>query len=196
MTYIAVEGADGAGKSTQARLLADRLGALLVREPGFTALGADLRRLLLDPDGAPVDARTETLLMAADRAQLMAEVIAPALAAGRAVVSDRSVYSSLAYQGGGRALGVDEVRRINQWALQGRFPDLVVHLTASAGILESRLDRALDRMEREGGAFRRRVADAYADLAAADDWVEVSAVGTMSEVAEAVWVAVEPRLGG
>ncbi|MFV0524180.1 MAG: dTMP kinase [Acidimicrobiales bacterium] len=196
MTYLAVEGSDGAGKSTQARILADRLGALLVREPGFTALGADLRRLLLDPDGAPVDARTETLLMAADRAQLMAEVIAPALAAGRAVVSDRSVHSSLAYQGGGRALGVDEVRRLNRWALNGRFPDLVVYLTAPDETLLNRLDRRLDRMEREGDAFRRRVADTYAALAAAEDWVVVPAGGTIDEVAGAVWAAVEPRLAG
>lgn len=99
--YIAFEGGEGSGKSTQAERLASRLGAVLTREPGGTAIGGRLRELLLDPSTEDLDARAETLLMAADRAQHRAEVVAPTLASGRHVVSDRSVYSSLAYQGAG-----------------------------------------------------------------------------------------------
>ena len=107
--FIVVEGADGTGKSTQARLLAERLGAVFTREPGGTPLGERIRDLVLDPDGdAPVD-RAEALLMAAARAQHVAQVVAPALAAGQDVVSDRYVASSVAYQGHGRGLGAEAV---------------------------------------------------------------------------------------
>lgn len=194
-TYIALEGGEGSGKSTQAKVLAERLGAVLTREPGATALGAKLRALLLDPGEAPVSPRAETLLMAADRAQHMAEVVEPALAAGRHVVSDRSVFSSLAYQGGGRQLGVDAVWRVNDWALDGRWPDVVVFLDIDPADASGRLDRALDRLEQEGDAFHQRVWAAYRELATDPRrWVTVSATGTIESVGEAVWAAVEPRL--
>lgn len=194
-TYIAFEGGEGSGKSTQAKVLAERLGAVLTREPGATPLGAKLRALLLDPGEAPVSPRAETLLMAADRAQHMAEVVEPALAAGRHVVSDRSVFSSLAYQGGGRQLGVDAVWRVNDWALDGRWPEVVVFLDIDPGTASGRLDRALDRLEQEGDAFHQRVWAAYRELATETRrWVTVPAAGSIESVAEAVWAAVEPRL--
>ena len=195
MAYIAFEGGEGSGKSTQARLLAERLGAVLTREPGATPLGAKLRGLLLDPDGEPMSPRTETLLMAADRAQHLDAVVLPALAEGRHVVSDRSVYSSLAYQGGGRHLGVEAVRVINDWALQGRWPDVVVLLDVDLTVAAGRLDRQLDRLEQEGDAFHHRVWATFRELASdGRHWVVVPAEGTVEAVAERVWAAVEPRM--
>lgn len=194
MTYLAFEGGEGSGKSTQARLLAERIDAVLTHEPGATALGQRLRSLLLDPDGAPVDARTETLLMAADRAQHMAEVVRPALAEGRHVVSDRSVFSSLAYQGGGRGLGVETVRDLNQWALDGTWPDIVVFLDVHLDAARSRLDRRLDRLEQEHLSFHRRILCTYRQLATADNWFTVEADGSVEDVAQRVWAAVGPVL--
>lgn len=194
--YIAFEGGEGSGKSTQARLLAERLGAVLTREPGATGLGAQLRALLLEPGGAPVAARAETLLMAADRAQHLAEVVGPGLEQGRHVVSDRSAYSSLAYQGGGRQLGVEAVWQINDWALDGRWPDLVVLLDVDPVVANERLNRPLDRLEQESDAFHRRVRAVYQQLASEDGrWAVVPAAGTIDAVAEAVWAAVAHRLG-
>lgn len=195
MAYIVLEGGEGSGKSTQARLLAARLDAVLTREPGATPLGAKLRALLLEPDQDSIAPRTETLLMAADRAQHVAEVVAPALAAGRHVVSDRSVFSSLAYQGGGRQLGVEAVRQLNVWALDECWPDLVVLLDLPTEVAVSRLNRSLDRMEQEDAAFHQRVWAVYRQLASDErSWVTVAADGTVDEVAEAVWAAVEPHL--
>lgn len=192
MTYVVFEGGEGSGKSTQARILAERIGAVLTHEPGATPLGASLRTLLLDPDGAPVDPRTETLLMAADRAQHLAEVVRPALAEGRVVVSDRSVYSSLAYQGGGRELGVDAVRRVNDWAMDGTWPDVVVYLDVDLGAARERLGRSLDRLEQEDRSFHERIQATYRELAEAEGWVRVSAAGSIDEVATRVWAALEP----
>lgn len=191
MVYIAFEGGEGSGKSTQARLLADRLDAVMTREPGGTDLGHRLRSLLLDPGEAPVGPRAETLLMAADRAQHVRQVIRPALDAGRHVVSDRSVFSSLAYQGGGRRLGVEAVRRINEWALDGCWPDLVVLLDLSADGAAGRLERSLDRLEQEDRSFHDRVRSTYGEMAAADErWVVIDAAQEIEMVAAQVWAAV------
>lgn len=189
--YIAFEGGEGSGKSTQARILADRLDAHLTFEPGASALGADLRRLVLGVGQAPVGARAETLIMAADRAQHLDEIVTPTLASGRHVVSDRSAYSSLAYQGGARGLGVDDVRRVNDWALDGRWPDRVVLLDADPAAAHGRLDRSLDRLEQEGVDFHAAVRATYLELAAAepDRFVVLSAEGTIEEIAERVWSA-------
>ena len=195
--YLAFEGVDWSGKSTQAQLLATRLDAVLTREPGGTPLGAELRQLLLDNGRSAVSPRAETLLMAADRAQHLAEVIEPALAAGRHVVSDRSAYSSLAYQGGGRELGVDAVRAINDWAVAGRWPDLLVYLDLDLGVAGSRTEREPDRLESEGSTFQQRARDTYKALMdqEPDRWVVVTASGTIDDVAASVWEAVAPRLG-
>ena len=126
--YIAFEGAEACGKSTQAALLADRLGAVLTRETGGTAVGARLRAILHDNAVTNLSARAEALMTAADRAQHIVEVVTPALEAGQNVVSDRSLYSTLAYQGFGRQLPVEELKQINDWATAGRWPQLVVFL--------------------------------------------------------------------
>ncbi|MEY4606446.1 MAG: thymidylate kinase, partial [Actinomycetota bacterium] len=126
--YIALEGSEGCGKSSVAARLADTLGAVLTRETGGTAIGQRIRGILHDTEVGDLSYRAEALLAAADRAQHLHQVVRPALAAGRHVVSDRSVYSSLAYQGYGRQLPLDEVRQLNDWAVDGLWPDLVVLL--------------------------------------------------------------------
>lgn len=168
--YLAVEGVDGAGKSTVCRELASRLQArggsvVEVREPGGTRLGEQIRSILLH--GEAMALWTEALLFAAQRAQLAAEVIAPALARGDFVVSDRSYYSSLAYQGGARGLGIDRVRTVNEAGLDGVVPDLVAVLWLDPDDALSRQD-GIDRIGGEGAAFQREVAAAYRRLAAED----------------------------
>ena len=194
--FIAVEGADGTGKSTQARLLAERLGAVFTREPGGTPLGERIRALVLDPSGdQPVD-RAEALLMAAARAQHVAAVVEPALAAGRDVVSDRYVASSVAYQGYGRGLGAEAVLAVNRFATDGLQPDLVVLITIEARVAVRRLGEDLDRIEQAGDAFQAAVVAAYSEMAAADPerWRVVDGDGTVEEVAVRVAAAVDGRL--
>ncbi len=194
--YIAFEGGEGSGKSTQAARLAERLDAVLTREPGGTGLGGRLRELLLNTTDVPIGARSEALMMAADRAQHVDEVVVPALASGRHVVSDRTAYSSMAYQGGGRKLGLEAIHRLNDFAVDGRWPDVVVLLTVPAEAARARLDRDLDRIEQAGDGFHQRVIDAFDQMAADDPdrWVIVDGRGTIAEVADRVWQAVEPRL--
>jgi dTMP kinase len=195
--YVAFEGGEGCGKSTQARLLADRLDAVLTFEPGGTPLGIELRRLLLTPDSSPVGPRAEALLMAADRAQHLDTVVSPALAAGRSVVSDRSAYSSLAYQGGARGLGVPAVRAVNEWAVAGRWPDLVVLLDLDPASASARLGRELDRLEREAASFHRTVRDTYLGLAGAEPerFLVLDAGRPVDGLASDIWVEVSARLG-
>ncbi len=195
--YIALEGVEGCGKSTQAALLAADLGAVLTRETGGTAIGDRIRLVLHDPGNVHLDPIAEALLIAGDRAQHRAEVVAPALAAGRDVVSDRSVWSSVAYQGYGRELPVDVVREVNDWALAGHWPDLVVLLRLAPDDVERRLaGRSLDRFEREDAAFFQRVASGFDALAAADPqhWIVVEAGGTVDEVFAELRRAVGERL--
>jgi len=187
--FIAFEGGEGSGKSTQARLLAEALGAVLTHEPGGTDLGRRIRALVLDPDGDhALDRRAEALLMAADRAQHVAEVIRPALDAGRDVVSDRFSGSTLAYQGYGRGLDLDDLAWLSRWASGGLEPDLVVLLDVPPEVAVGRLAGDPDRMESAGRAFHDRVAGGYRDLAAADRtrWVVVDGMGTVDEVAARV----------
>ncbi len=194
--YIAFEGGEGSGKSTQAKILAKRIDALLTLEPGGTELGAQLRKLLLGVGEAPVGSRAETLMMAADRAQHLEELVEPALQSGRHVVSDRTAYSSLAYQGGARGLGVDAVRSVNEWALAGRWPDVVVLLDCPPGA-GPRGRRSSDRLEQEGDEFHQLVHATYLELAAAepDRFVVLEALGSIAEVSERVWSALADRFG-
>jgi dTMP kinase len=197
--FVVFEGGEGSGKSTQAARLADRLGAVLTREPGGTAIGAALRALLLDARTSGLDDRAEALLMAADRAQHVADVIRPALAAGRHVVSDRYVGSTLAYQGYGRGLPVDDLRRLSGWAAGSLTPDVVVLLdvprelgsTRAAG----RAGPAPDRVEAAGDGFHDRVMRGYRALAAADPahWVVVDGTAPADDVEAAVWKSVVAR---
>jgi dTMP kinase len=198
--WVALEGGEGSGKSTQARLLADRLGALLTREPGGTAIGGRIRSLLLDPETRGMDDRAEALLMAADRAQHVAEVVEPALAGGRHVVSDRSGWSSLAYQGWGRGLDVDTLRSLSTWASGGRWPDLAILIDVDPATARSRMAGLPDRLEAAGEAFHARVADGFKELAAAepDRWRVVDGSASVDDVELAVlaaydaWAASQP----
>ena len=195
---IAVEGIDGCGKSTQVRLLSDRLGAVATFEPGATRLGSALRTLLLERTGEPVSDRAEALLMAADRAQHVDEVIAPALASGRWVVTDRFAASTLAYQGHGRGLDLDELGALVGWATAGLRPDLTVLLEVPVAVAaDRRRGGSADRMESEAAEFHQRVADGYKALAAdgGDRWVVVDATATVGSVAAAIWRAVEAIAG-
>lgn len=189
--WIAFEGGEGSGKSTQARLLADRLDAVLTREPGGTPVGTRIREILLDASSAGLDDRAEALLMAADRAQHVAQVVRPALAAGRDVVSDRSAYSSLAYQGHGRGLGVEEVRQVCAWATAGAWPDIAILLDVPADVRADRMKDPPDRLEAAGASFHERVAAGFRALAAEDParWVVVDGSGPVDEVASRVGAA-------
>lgn len=189
---IALEGREASGKTTQAAILARRLGAILTREPGGTALGEHIRSLVLDPQLTGLDARAEALLMAADRAQHVAEVVRPALAAGRDVVTDRFSHSSLAYQGRGRGLPLDEVRLLSAWATGGLWPDVVVLVEVPERVARQRR-QASDRFEHEERAFHQRVADGYRELAAQEPerWRVVDGTGTVEEVADRVWHALQ-----
>jgi dTMP kinase len=196
--YVAFEGVDGAGKSTVCSLVAGTLRergieTVTVREPGGTEVGEAIRSILLDRAGH-LDAWAEALLFAAARAHLAASIVAPALESGAVVLSDRSVYSSLAYQGGGRNLGFDEVRRVNAAALRGLWPDTVVLLRLEP---ESGLERedGADRISGEGLDLQRRVADAYDTLAAAepDRFVVVDARRPVADVVLEVVGRLEAR---
>lgn len=189
--WVALEGGEGSGKSTQARLLADRLGALLTREPGGTAIGDRIRSLLLDPDTRAMDDRTEALLMAADRAQHLAEVVEPALSGGRHVVSDRSGWSSLAYQGWGRGLDVDMLRSLSTWASGGRWPDLAILIDVDPATARRRMAGLPDRLEAAGEAFHARVAEGFRELAASepDRWRVVDGSAPVEDVELAVLAA-------
>ena len=196
--YIAFEGAEGCGKSTHAARLAAELGALLTRETGGTAIGARIRAILHDTSVTDLADRAEALLTAADRAQHLQELVRPALAAGRHVVSDRTVYSTLAYQGYGRGLDVDELRHINGWAIDGLWPHLVLLLEVDPAVQAGRMHgRELDRFERESDDFHERVRDGFARMAAADPehWVVVDASAGIDEVYAAIRAAVRDRLG-
>jgi dTMP kinase len=165
---ISFEGIDRAGKTTQARLLADALGkrAVAVREPGGTAVGERVRELLKDAD-LEIEPHAEALLFAAARAELVARVIRPALAAGRVVICDRFLDSSLAYQGRARQLGVDEVARINSFATGGLVPDLTILLWLEPDVAAARGGEA-DRFENEGLGLQLDVLAAYEALAQAE----------------------------
>jgi dTMP kinase len=195
---LALEGIDGSGKSTQARALAAALGAPLTHEPGATALGAALRRLLLAPDSPPLSLRAEALLMAADRAEHLAVVIEPALQAGQWVVSDRFSGSTLAYQGYGRGLALGELRGLVAWATSGREADLSILVDVPVSVAQARLaETAPDRLERLGPSFAQRVRDGFLALAAEDPsrWVVVDGTTEPSALTAHILALVRERLG-
>ena len=192
--YIAFEGWEASGKSTQAQILAQQLDAVLTREPGGTDLGSAIRDLV-SGDGPEPTERAEALLFAADRAQHLAEVVEPALAEGRDVVTDRSFGSTLAYQGYGRGQSVEELMRLVEWTSGGLLPDLVVLLTVAVDVANDRLGDQRDRMESEDVDFAKRVVEGFTALAEADPlrWVVVDGGGSVDEVAAKVSKAVGLR---
>ncbi len=196
--YIAFEGAEGCGKSTHAARLAAELDAVLTRETGGTAVGARIRAILHDTAVTDLADRAEALLTAADRAQHLEQLVVPALASGRHVVSDRTVYSTLAYQGYGRGLDVDELRHINGWAIGGHWPHLVLLLEVDPAVQAGRMHgRELDRFERENDDFHGRVRDGFARMAADDPehWVRIDGNPGIDEVYTSIRRAVRERLG-
>lgn len=196
--FISLEGIDGSGKSTQAKLLAEALGpdTLLIREPGGTEAAERIRELLADP-ALELDLFAELLLFLAARADLTARVIRPALEADRAVVADRFADSSVAYQGAARGLGVGEVISLTDNASDGLWPDLTILLRVDPETGLGRADGA-DRFESEGLELQRAVAEAYEEIAtiASDRVVAVDASGTVEEVHERVMGVVRERGAG
>ncbi|MDQ6949659.1 MAG: dTMP kinase [Actinomycetota bacterium] len=195
--FIAFEGGEASGKSTQAARLAAALGALLTQEPGGTELGQHIRQMVLSPSLADgVGVRAEALLLAADRAQHVASVIRPALLAGRDVVSDRYAGSFLAYQGYGRGLDVGDIKRLSDWASEGLWPDLVILLDVPAEMARVRMAASgvgPDRLEAAGDEFHRRVAEGFRVLAEAapEAWRVVDGGGDVDEVSARVMEVVE-----
>jgi dTMP kinase len=190
--FVTFEGIDRSGKTTQARMLVEALGddALAVREPGGTEVGERLRELLKDPS-VSISPEAEALMFAAARAELVAQVIRPALDQGKVVVSDRFLDSSLAYQGVARGLGVDDVEQINRFATGGLMPDLTFLLSIDPARAAERAGQ-LDRFEDEGDSLQMAVYEAYGELAERDParWQIIDADRPSSEVHADVLAAV------
>ncbi len=195
---IALEGIDGCGKSTQARALATALDALLTHEPGATALGASLRQLLLAPEAPALSLRAEALLMAADRAEHIEQVIEPALASGQWVVTDRFTGSTLAYQGDGRGLPVAELTNMVEWATKGLRADLSILIDVPVAVAQGRLaSTAPDRLERLGPDFAERVRGGFLRQVEEDPdhWSVVDGTTEPLSLAARIVDVVRQRLG-
>lgn len=202
--FIAFEGGDGAGKSTQAALLTQSLtdaghSVVRTREPGGTPVGEKLRSLVLDHGQGEIDARCEALIFAAARAAHTVQVIAPAVARGEIVISDRYIDSSIAYQGAGRGLGTSEVQQINEWATENLWPDLTVLLDVTPLDGRNRRtagDAAEDRLESEPDDFHADIRHAFLDLAAAhpERYLVLHAGLPIAELASAINTAVQTLL--
>jgi dTMP kinase len=202
--FIVLEGIDGAGKTTQTSLLADRLrrcgvDPLVTQEPGTTELGRSIRQIVKGNGKTPLQMvdRAELLLFAAARAQLVEEVIQPALAQGRTVLSDRYIYSTIAYQGAGRGLDLDVIDVINRIATGGVVPDLVLLLDLPGGSARRRQHgRGADRFDEESAAFYERVRASYLGQAAADParWRVLDGTLPIEHIAEQIWSIVSERL--
>ena len=201
-TFLVLDGTEGSGKSTQAKLLEQRLIAmdhavLLVRDPGTTRIGEQIRSILLNPDHTEMGMRCEMLLYMAARAQMMSQVILPALAEGKIVICDRFVSSTLAYQLGGDGLTADEIRAAAKIAIKGRWPDLTILLDMPPDRSLARVDRAKDRIEQRPLAYHEQVRRNYLAQAEADPtrYRLIAADRPREQVQEDVWRAAEPLLG-
>ena len=200
--FVVIEGGEGCGKSTQAKLLGRELvqrgiPSLLVHEPGGTPLGEELRRYLKDPRQKLLSPAAELSLFAAARAQLVAEAIKPALEAGKVVICDRFYPSTVAYQGYGRGIDLALIAQLNNLVTQGLKPDLVVLLDLPAEEGLRRRGDNDDRFESEPVEFHHRVHEGYLDMAAQDPerWLAIDARLTEAEIARLIWVKVSQLLG-
>ncbi len=201
--FIAFEGIDGSGKSTQSRVLAERIRALgrsvvLTREPGGTAIGESIRNLLFDRSLGEFEPRTEALLHSAARAQHVAELIAPALERGETVITDRFIDSTLAYQGGGNHLSLVDLESIQAFAVQDTYPDLriLIDVPPETGLARRLADAAhVNRIDEAGLAYHSRVAETFRSLAAVHPewWFVVDGSLPETEVTEQMLEAVRNR---
>jgi dTMP kinase len=196
--FIVFDGSEGSGKSTQAARLRARLegmgrSVLLVRDPGTTRIGEQIRSILLNPDHQEMAMRCEMLLYMAARAQMMAEVIGPALEEGKVVLSDRFVSSTLAYQLGGEGLSAEEIRRVADIAIRGRWPDLTLVFDMPVEQSMARVRRAKDRIEQRPMSYHEEVRRNYLSQAQGEPgrYRVIDASRSVEEVERAVWVAVE-----
>jgi len=199
--FITFEGGEGCGKSTQARALWRRLRqqnipVILTHEPGGTALGHKIRRMLKGKGKSPISSEAELLLFAASRAQLVTEVIQPALQEGKIVICDRFSYSTLVYQGYGRGLNLPTVEMVNSLATQNLKPDIVILLDLLPAQGLTRKRNLKDRFELEELSFHRRVREGYLRLAAADPdrWLVIDATLPKRKISEIVWERVSQLL--
>ena len=192
--FITFEGGEGCGKSTQSKLLLKRLEqqnvpVILTHEPGGTALGNELRRTLKRKRDSSISPHAELFLLAASRAQLVAEVIHPALEEGKVVICDRFTHSTMVYQGYGRGLDFTAIKMVNNMATRYLDPDLIILLDISPKQGLARKQSLKDRFELEGLSFHRRVSDGYLKMAAAepDRWLVIDASLPKDRVAEIIW---------
>lgn len=201
--FITFEGPDGAGKTTVSKavvqkLIDDGYAVLYTREPGGSKIAEEIRNVILDPENTEMDARTEALLYAASRRQHLVEIVLPAIRKGITVISDRFVDSSLAYQGAGRMIGMDEVYTINSFAIENRMPDKTVFLNVSAETGLSRIGSRsfLDRLDQEGLDFHKRVYDGYQKVIEQykDRMIIIDAERSEAEVIQSAYVAVKELL--
>lgn len=196
---IVLEGGDGTGKSTQARLLGDELNAVVTRQAGGTRFGQRLRSITLAPDTADISDRAEALLYMADRAEHVEAVVEPALASGQHVVSDRWAYSTVAYQGYGRGLSPDELWQVSDWAMNGLWPDVVLLLEVPFDVSVARRSARADKVdhyEASGEQFQDAVTSGYRKMAEADPdrWKIIDASGSIDSVRGAIRDALAPFL--
>jgi len=201
--FITFEGGEGCGKSTHSRLLLKKLEqqnvpAILTHEPGSTALGNDLRKALKKKRASPISPEAELFLVAASRAQLVAEMIRPALEAGKVVLCDRFTHSTMVYQGYGRGLDFTAIKMVNNMATTHLSPDLIVLLDIPPEQGLARKRSLKDRFELEDLAFHHRVREGYLKLAEAepDRWLVIDASLPKAKVAEIIWHRVSPLLPG
>lgn len=201
--FITFEGPDGSGKTTVSKAVIRRLqdegyAVRYTREPGGSSIAEQIRNVILDPKNTEMDARTEALLYAAGRRQHLVEVILPALEQGVAVISDRFVDSSLAYQGCGRGIGMDEVYAINEFAINGCLPDKTVFLSidAAEGLSRIKGRSFLDRLDQEDLSFHQAVYDGYQEVLKryADRMIPVDAGRPVEQVIEEAYLAVKEIL--
>ncbi len=199
--FIAFEGADGSGKSTQMRMLAERLeelGASVVqtREPGGCPVAEEIRDIVLSKDEKKMEALTEAMLYAAARAEHVRQVIMPSLNSGKLVLCDRYLLSSLAYQGYGRQLGAEQVRRINEPAVAGCMPDITIFINVAPERAFKRMNeqKELDRLEREDMSFHERVYNGFTELSNGEGVISIDARGSKFETHEIIKQTVLPIL--